>query len=207
MLVRQYKAHITIDNDEKPFIIQNAWSPAWKHPYSCDLADPSKEEVKAPGLQICPYDEPKWQKYLESGFIGQSLPSAVIDTMCGRETAWKVIRCVPEKSNLLFVLVNEAILCPDGETLCELPDNCYTESLDLGLKSGSIWVFLSSEYSDGVSITCQREDGRSDEYSITVQRHHFVFMEYSQTGERISRRTEVHFNDDGPDELEITEYL
>lgn len=214
MLARKYIVKLDTGNSESPFVISNAefefLAVSGQDP---DIDDPSKEEIKALGLKIRPFDlwsrdddtkkiEEDFRIHLQSGFRSAALPPDIIDALRGQGSGWKVIRCVPRADSVFFVLVNPEIIRKDGKT----PDD-FTDSLEKQLACGCVWAYLGSGYRYDLEITATKPDNTCSRYAIRRGfSPGYTFIEYN--GDRVARASEVkEAEEDGFSDITVVEYL
>lgn len=206
MLTRRYAVRIDYDNDERPFIIQNA-------PICRNISDDigiepiEEEEAKAPGLRICPHlmygddDQEAMRRFessLTSSFNKQELPPEIIDAICGRKSDWKVIRCVPQQGSIFFMLINPHQSLHLGE-LCEHGDNVTEE-----LKAGIFWAYYTPgdvRLSDTISIDVQDQQRR---YRIWTEYDRYLILEEYDANGDLCRHSSVNFEEGT---IDVTEFI
>lgn len=211
MLVRKYVVGIETGSDDRPFIIRNAAPEgSWVEP----LDDPDDDELAMPGLRVRPLlryqSDPEVEVpqdfyiHLTSGFVGQSLPPEILEAFAGRSKNWKIVRCVPQEEDFLFVLVNPEIYKNDFDTY----------SLKGQLENGYTWALLKTNdegYHEDLEILAPNGDGTTSRYVLSCpDAGEIELIEYR--GDKIFRSSEWKCNggcrDNGwYDEIIVTEFL
>lgn len=218
MLIRTYVQQIDLGNSDSPFIVQNAAS--YSDRLDADIVTPTEQELAAPGLIIQPLtdSESEIEKFwsgLSSAYIDEELPESVVDALKGKESPWKIVRCIPkilgedEEVKTFFMLVNPTTIKHRGTTERTIEER--GQGVEQDVENGIIEAYLSavSVRTNKFNIIVKHHNGPDDYYTMWMRTSgEFRFTEYYPDG-RIKRHSEVY----APDQNEqygtiyVTEYV
>lgn len=203
MLIRQYTMQIDSNGheDKRPFIIQNAVS-------SCGSGNgrnrPGPAELAAPGLLIYlegkSLEERGALEYLRYNFP-EELPKEIVDAICGRPSKWKVVRCIPDVDEIMFVVAE-----PGRMESAWRDSNRMIFGLDKLMSNGYGWIGLRWKFDEDMEVS-SLQDGKEKRYVMSKPSNgaqKFRLYEYEK-GQL--RRENTVKDSNGIYIIDVTEYI